>query len=138
MSEAPVQERAKSTVDTAKEKLSQVTASVREQAGRAGEVARERYDAACIVSRVAMRIDDVESCQNWMTGLCSRVMPRGLSHANAEASSAALLSAMREHSDGTWTAEHEAAFGEAFGRLFRMLCREHAATEAPMRFKMAA
>jgi ElaB/YqjD/DUF883 family membrane-anchored ribosome-binding protein len=46
MSEVPVSDKPRSTVDAAKEKLSQVSATVREQAGRAGEVARERYDAA--------------------------------------------------------------------------------------------
>ena len=46
MSEIPVQDKPKTTVDTAKEKLSQVSANVRQQASRAGEVARERYDAA--------------------------------------------------------------------------------------------
>jgi len=46
MSEIPVQDKPKSTVDAAKEKFAQVSDSVRQQAGRAGEVARERYDAA--------------------------------------------------------------------------------------------
>ena len=46
MSEVPVSDRPKSTVDTAKEKFQQVSDSVRQQAGRATEVARERYDAA--------------------------------------------------------------------------------------------
>jgi ElaB/YqjD/DUF883 family membrane-anchored ribosome-binding protein len=46
MSEVPVSDRPKSTVDTAKEKLHQVSDTVRQQAGRASEVARERYDAA--------------------------------------------------------------------------------------------
>ena len=48
MSEAPVSvtEKAKTTVDNAREKLQQVSDNVRQQANRAGEVARERYDAA--------------------------------------------------------------------------------------------
>lgn len=46
MSEVPVFDKPKSSVDTAKEKLQQVSDTVRQQAGRATEVARERYDAA--------------------------------------------------------------------------------------------
>jgi ElaB/YqjD/DUF883 family membrane-anchored ribosome-binding protein len=39
-------EKAKSAIDSAKEKLHDVSESVRQQASRASEVARERYDAA--------------------------------------------------------------------------------------------
>ena len=46
MTEFPVSDKPKSSVDTAKEKLQQVSDTVRQQAGRATEVARERYDAA--------------------------------------------------------------------------------------------
>ena len=46
MSEVPIQDKPKTAVDTAREKVQQVSESVRQQASRAGEMARERYDAA--------------------------------------------------------------------------------------------
>lgn len=39
-------EKTKSSLDSAREKLHDVSESVKQQAGRASEVARERYDAA--------------------------------------------------------------------------------------------